>query len=232
MNQSRKPLPALTGRERNIGFGYLLFQLFLLPILLQGFNVLLPFPLGAELVNFLFFSINAIAVSVIFSRLLKKSLLRAKIAFRETVVTAIGGLALYWLCLSVMTLLLAFFLPDFVNLNDSSVAQLMQENFWLTAIGAVLLVPLAEETLHRGLVFGILYPKNAAAAYILSSALFSAIHVLSYVGLYEPLHLLLAFMEYLPAGLILAYAYRHSGTLLAPMLIHAAINAVAILTVR
>lgn len=232
MIQSRKPLPALTVKERNIGFGYLLFQMLLLPSLLQGFNGLLPFPLGAELVNFLYFSINAISVSVIFSRLLKKSLLRAGLALRKILVTALVGLALYWLCLTGMSILMTLIQPDFVNLNDSNVSALTQENFWLTAFGAVLLVPIAEETLHRGLVFGSLYPKNPAAAYILSSILFSAIHILSYVGLYEPLHLLLAFVQYLPAGLILACAYRRSGSLLTPILIHAAVNAVAIFSVR
>lgn len=232
MTQLRNPLPTLTGWERNMGIGYLFFQLFLLPSLLQFFNFLLPYPVSGALVNFLYFTINAVAVTVIFSRMLKKNLLRALRAPRETLLNVAIGLAAYWLCMTGISVLMGMLVPDFVNHNDGNIAALTAENYWLTAVGSIFLVPIAEEALHRGLVFGSLYPKNGVLAYLVSAALFSSIHLLSYVGLYGPLHLLLAFLQYLPAGLILAYAYRRSGTLLCPMLIHAAVNAIGILSLR
>ena len=38
----------------------------------------------------------------------------------------------------------------------------------------------------------------------------------------------MAFLQYLPAGLCLAWAYTKADTIFAPILIHAAVNAVSI----
>ena len=232
MHNLRTPIPTLTTKERNLGLGYLLFQLLILPGLLALFYSMLPYPIGPGLLNFLFFAINAIAVGVIFHRLLRKSVLRFCHAPKESFSAAGVGLILYWISMSSLSVMVALFFPGFVNLNDSNITNIAADQFWLTAIGAVLLVPLAEETMHRGLVFGLLYPRYPTVAYFVSAGIFSLIHVLSYIGLYEPLFLLLAFVVYLPAGAVLAYAYRRSGTLLAPMLIHAAVNAMGILSMR
>ena len=62
-------------------------------------------------------------------------------------------------------------------------------------------------------------------AYAISAAVFCAVHVLSYVGRYEPALLALNFLQYLPAGLILAWAYEKSGSILCPILIHMGVNA-------
>jgi membrane protease YdiL (CAAX protease family) len=97
-------------------------------------------------------------------------------------------------------------------------------------IGTVVLVPIVEETLYRGLIFGLL-PKRILR-YAVSVGAFCAIHVMGYIGYYEPLHLLLCFMQYIPAGLVLAYAYERSGSIFAPILIHMAINGIAMLFMR
>ena len=117
--------------------------------------------------------------------------------------------------------------PGFVNFNDVTVALMIRENPAL-ALCVILLVPVAEETLYRGLLFRGLYGKNAVFAYLASMVFFAAIHVAGYIGTLSPLHLLLSFLQYLPAGYCLCFAYRHSGTILCPILIHMAINAMAV----
>ena len=102
------------------------------------------------------------------------------------------------------------------------------DNLWIVAIGTVVFVPFAEEALHRGLIFGCLYQKSHVAGYLLSICIFAAVHIVGYVGTYSPLHLMLAFMQYVPAGLALCWAYRKSGSIFASMLIHAMINAVGL----
>jgi membrane protease YdiL (CAAX protease family) len=77
-----------------------------------------------------------------------------------------------------------------------------------------------------------LYPKSHSAAYLLSTAIFSAIHILGFVGIYSSLDLILAFVQYIPAGLILAWVYRRSGSIFAPILMHAMINAVGMFAHR
>ena len=92
----------------------------------------------------------------------------------------------------------------------------------------MILVPPAEECLYRGLIFRKLYGKNHAVAYLVSILAFACIHILGYIGTYSPLELAIAVLQYLPAGLCLAWSYTKADTVFAPILIHAAINYVTI----
>ena len=86
--------------------------------------------------------------------------------------------------------------------------------------------------LTRGLVFGALHPRSRMLAYIVSTLFFSFIHVMGYIGSFSASVLLLCFLQYIPAGVMLAWAYEYSGSILAPILIHTAVNAIAIFSVR
>lgn len=232
MNELRKPIPALSRKELYIGAGYLLFQLLLLPTILVQLSELFPAPIGVGTLNFLFFVINFLAVLLIFSKLVRKSLLRASRAPEETFVIALIGLGGYWVSMAVVSMIVTMLAPDFVNLNDSTISLIEEDSPLLMIIGTVLLVPTTEELLYRGLVFGGIYGKSPVAAYAVSATLFSFIHLMAYLTMYSPLNLVLAFFIYLPPGLVLAYSYRHSGTLVAPILIHTAINALGMLASR
>ena len=62
--------------------------------------------------------------------------------------------------------------------------------------------------------------------------LFSAIHILGYIGKASTLTLVLSFLQYLPAGLCLAWSYAKSETILTPIVIHTLINAWGIYEMR
>ena len=47
---------------------------------------------------------------------------------------------------------------------------------------------------------------------------------MNYVGVYSPLRLLLAFLQYLPAGLCLSWCYTKSGSIYGPIVMHSLIN--------
>ena len=143
-----------------------------------------------------------------------------------------AGSAVYWLCSWGYGWMLSRFFPAFANLNDGSITEMVHENFIVMLLGTAIFVPVAEEALHRGLIFGGLYPKSHAAAYILSTVIFAAVHIMGYVGVYSLPNLILAFIQYVPAGLTLAWAYRRSGSIFAPMLMHAVINAFGLFAVR
>ena len=85
-------------------------------------------------------------------------------------------------------------------------------------------VPVTEECVFRGLIFRNLWKTSAIAAYLVSMAAFSAVHIVSYIGVYCPLHLVLAFLQYLPAGIWLAWCYTKSGSIFGPIVMHAIIN--------
>ena len=219
---------SLSVQETISGFVWLAFQMLALPDILKWFNTRLGFGLNAAELNFTFYIINFLAVLLIFHDFLGRSLqqvTRHPIVFLEAVV--LGGVAyyaMYYLTAWVIRLLV----PSFANYNDASIAAMSQGNFFLMFLGTVILVPPVEEVLFRGVIFRNLYGKNKAVAYIVSIAAFGAIHILGYVGRYSPLELLMACLQYLPAGLCLAWSYTRGETVFAPIVIHALINFLSI----
>ena len=122
--------------------------------------------------------------------------------------------------------------PEFTNVNDSAITAMSRQSRTLMAIGGVFLAPVTEELLFRGLIFRNLYGKSRFFAYTLSMVLFSLIHVSGYIGLYEWKLLALCFVQYLAPALCLNLAYRYSGTLVAPILLHMLNNLAAFSAMR
>lgn len=232
MESPKKSLPTLTGKEKNIGLAYLVFQYALLPALLQLVGQVFSLGGSDTLYNFLYFSVNFICVALIFSTFLKKSILRAKRFHQVVWTTTAIGFGVFWLCSSLLHALTGLLFPEFINLNDSSLVNILGDYPVLLFVSTVVLAPVAEEVLHRGLIFGWLQEKNVWVAYGVSALLFAAIHVVQYIGLYSPGHVLIALVQYLPAGIVFAWAYHRSGCIFAPIAIHAVNNLLAILSVR
>ena len=214
------------------GFLWMAFQLLALPDVLRWLNSACGFGLNTAELNFFYYMVNFLAVLLIFHDYLDKGLgqlLRHPIVFLEAVV--LGGAAYYALNY-LSTWVIRLLVPAFSNYNDASIAAMSQGNYFLMFIGTVILVPPVEEVLFRGLIFRNLYGKNHIAAYIVSILAFAAIHILGYLGRYSPLELLMACLQYLPAGLCLAWSYARGETIFAPIVIHAAINFLTIRTLR
>ena len=232
MSNSPKLAVSMNDKERIWGFLYLLAELFALPAALEAMNRLLPAPLPDAWLNFLYFALNFIFTCFLFRSFLRRCLARIGKNTGDFLLVTAAGFGIYYLCNLVLNSLILLLAPDFANLNDGNIAQQVSSNVPIMFIGTAILVPVAEELLHRGLVFGSLYGRNPYIAYIFSAILFSAIHILGYVMVYPLPHLLLAFLQYLPAGLVLAWAYRKSGSIFAPILIHATVNTVQLLSLR
>ena len=225
-NASISPCP--TRRESRNGLLYLAFQFLLLPSLLTYINLQLDIPLSDAELNFTFYLINFIAMVVIFHDFLGHSArqaLRHPIQLLQAVILGTVG---YFACAQAFTWAMGHFLPTYANYNDQSIAAMARGSFFLMSIGTVILVPPYEECLFRGLIFRNLYGKSKWAAYLVSILSFAMVHILGYIGTYTPLELLLAVLQYLPAGLLLAWTYTKSGTLLAPITLHALINFITI----
>ena len=222
---------APTHQETLNGLVYLAFQLFLLPAILQWFNGRLSRPLNTAELNFVFFFINFLAVLLIFYSYLGKNLRQAVQHPIEVCQAVILGLVAYYVCFYLVQQVICLLAPDFSNYNDASIAAIMgANNSFLMCIGTVVLAPPVEECFFRGLIFRNLYGKSPWLAYILSILAFAVIHILGYIGAYSPLALVMAVLQYLPAGIWLAWSYTKANTLFAPILIHAVINAYALLT--
>lgn len=219
-------------QEEVFGSFYMVFQLLVLPLALLALNEKLAAPFNEGKLNFLYYAINFAAITLICRRFLLQSLrdgLRRPFA---TVWYAILGYLGNHALSQLLSAAIFSLCPQFSNINDASIAQMLHADFPLIAIGTIFLVPVAEETVFRGLVFRKLYDRSPLVAYTLSMALFALIHVMGYIGFAEPLVLLLCFLQYLPAGYALAFAYRRSGSICAPILMHVLVNAVGIYSMQ
>jgi len=232
MKKTRTSAPCPTSRETIGGFCYLVFQFLLLPSILYMGNDQLQHPLTDAELNFVFYLINFLAMLVIFHDFLGRSFAQAVRHPIDLIEAVILGFVAYYACHYLTEALIRILLPGYSNYNDSAIAAMKQTNSFLMIIGTVVLVPPFEECFYRGLIFRNLYSKNQLAAYIVSILAFSVIHILGYIGQYAPLELFMAFLQYLPAGMCLAWSYVRGDTLFAPILIHAAVNYIAITGMR
>jgi len=81
-------------------------------------------------------------------------------------------------------------------------------------------VPLTEELFFRGFAFGAMRARwRRTTAILASAAFFAAVHLQ-----------LIHFLPILALGVVLAYAYDRTGSLVAPVMVHAVNNLVAILS--
>lgn len=232
MAKSQRPSNSLTQSELLLGWAYLIFEVLFLPALLIMANAALHYPLGTAWINFIYFCVNFVAVIILFRHFLGKSVISLGKDLLRTVKGAFLGFCVYYVSNLAMTELMHFLFPWFSNINDQNVASLLQMDFYPMLIGTVVLVPFAEEVLFRGLVFHSLYTKNHFLGYLVSTVLFCAIHVLGYIGTYDPLTLGLCLIQYIPASLCLAWAYTQADNIFAPILIHTLVNVMGVMAVR
>lgn len=116
------------------------------------------------------------------------------------------------------------------NLNDIAISARAGGAPHATVLIVVLLAPFVEETLFRGLVFGSLKTRSRGLAYLVSCLLFALLHVWQFAVVNRDIAYFLLMVQYLVPGLVLAWAYEHSGTLWASAALHAAANALSIWT--
>ena len=219
----------LTRSELWLGWIWLLFELFLLPTLLVMANAWANYPLGSSWINFLYFCINFLVVLVIFRRLLGHSVIHLGNHLGSCLKAAFLGFCVYYVTTRAMNELISFLYPGFSNVNDSNVSSMIRLDYVPMVIGTVILVPITEEVLFRGLVFRSFYGMNRMLGYILATAIFCAVHIISYIGSADPLTLVLCFIQYIPASVCLAWAYAESDNIFAPILIHMVVNLMGIL---
>ena len=222
----------MTRREVYYGFVYLIVQFFLLPPVISLVLPFLPESFTDARINFIYYLVNFIAVTVILRKFLWQNLERMSMYPGYLFRVVLLGLARYIVLNTLVGTLLVQLDPSYFNANDSAIAEMVQSDLTLIAAGTILLVPVAEESLFRGLIFANLRKYNRVIAYLVSITAFSVIHITGYLGVYTPLQLLISFLSYLPAGLCLAWAYEKADTIFAPILIHAAVNAIAIYGMR
>ena len=224
----KKPTP----NETVFGFLYFVLQLIIIPGIVMSVIMMLPRDISITIVNFVYFSVNFVVVLLIFRKFLVANF-KSLLAYPwHTLRCAAIGLLIYIAGNTLFDLVIITLVPDFANVNDAAILEMVQKHYTLMSIGTVFLVPIAEECFYRGLFFRNLYDKNPILAYLVSMVAFSLAHVLNYVGMESFRTLALCFLQYLPAGFALAWSYRRSGSIFAPVLMHMVINQTGMLLMR
>ena len=223
---------SMSRTEKILGWLYMAFSLIALPGLLAWLNAQLADPMNEGTLSFVFYLTNFLFILGIFRRFLRDSLVAAWRDIWNFIQAVVLGYVAYWAASEAMEFIMSHLLPGFSNINDAAITAMAKSNYTLMLIGVVFLVPLAEEMLYRGLIFRNLWQDSKVAAYLLSMAAFAAVHVLGYIGSEDITTLLICFLQYLPAGLCLAWTYTKADNIFAPIVVHALVNAIAIGALR
>ena len=222
-----KFLPNLTRSERKWGLLTFAFCMLLLPSLLM---LALPHYSAARL-NFTAYFITVGAGLYVLQRYLLHNLAIAITHPFYCVYYAVLGYLGYTVFSNMVTSAVYWIAPGFVNLNNENVSAMLDSEFALMAFTTVVLAPISEECLFRGILFRGFYDRSPVLAWVLSVGLFAVMHLAGFIGSYSPLELLLAFVQYLPGGIALCFAYHRGGSIFSPILTHAIINLMAVLSV-
>ena len=226
------PILLPSQKELRHGRRYLAFETVFLGYFLRLFVSLFELGWDSARLNLTFFCLNFAVTVVLFRFFLKKSACAAVKRVPIILATVVVG---FFVCYGLTTLVgmaIVALEPAFFNVNNKNLSSISQQHYWLTTVCTIFLVPVTEELLHRGAVFGGLRRTSRVLAYGVSTAVFAMVHISTYIGHYEPRILLLCYLQYIPAGLCLAASYDLTGSIVTPILIHAVINAVGTLAMR
>ena len=232
MNNSKRLSVKMTKNEYIWGYFFLLMYLLLLGRLLRLVFVALDWDVystaGQARLNFVYFALNFLCALGIFHRFLWKNLGTVGRRFWGFVQAVILGWVFYQAVSYLVTLGLYWLRPSLQNLNNEYIVKQASREFLRIAVGTVFLAPVTEECLFRGLIFQGLHKKSRVFAYIISTLAFALIHVLGYLGSYGWGDMLLILLQYLPAGVALAWSYEKADSIFAPILIHMLNNAISL----
>lgn len=222
----QKPL-SVTPTDRETVFGVILlpfyavlFQMFAIWLASSVFHV----GLSAAVINACYYALNLLSVLLIFRDFLLRNLrtLRA-----DRIPAAFVAFPIYLVLSTLVSQVILRILPDFQNRNNGTVYAVLDTSPLLMIGLSVIVAPLVEETLFRGLIFGRIRRKSRVLAYLITALCFSAIHVVGYLGLLSPLEIAASILQYVPASVVLCGLYEYSDNLIPPILLHAIINLVA-----
>jgi membrane protease YdiL (CAAX protease family) len=190
--------------------------------------------------EFAFHGANFLAAVIIFRKYLATSWNIPHATCLLILRQAFLGAFLAWLANLLTNDLIFYYLPKYFYYDDfgphfynvlkqNTLAAQLEENKLLTSITIVFLVPIWEEVFHRGLIFGTLYRKNIAVAYIVSILLYAFLPLVSLLGEMPTDYIIISFLQYIPISVMFAWIYTQTESIFCPILAHFLLNGLSIL---
>jgi len=211
--------------EKVAGFCYLPFYFALLPLLIALIGALLGLSLSLLTTNICYYAINLLFVVIVYRHFLARSF--RSIRFWDLVQAVILGFAMYYAGNILLGMLLSVLKLQPTSYNNETVHTLVSANRWVMIVSTIVVAPLVEELLIRGLVFGTIHKKNRIAAYVVSILLFSLMHVWQYIPTQGLMPALLSSLLYIIPSIALGWTYEKAGNIWAPIFLHAIVNSIS-----
>ncbi|MDR0905327.1 MAG: CPBP family intramembrane metalloprotease [Oscillospiraceae bacterium] len=217
--------------ESVIGIIYIPFHAYFLPMLLYFILDAVGLRLAEPRMDLIYYGISALFLLCAMSSYWKATIRDLKKTVFRTIQAVFLGYACYFLANFIVDIVMSFFMDNLTNPNSAAVIDSVELNPNMMLVVTVLLAPIAEETMFRGALFGTLRKKSRFAAYAVSALLFAVYHLWGYLVGGWGADILVYALQYIPAGIALAWCYEYSGTLVAPVVLHALINLIATVTI-
>ncbi|MDD4715144.1 MAG: CPBP family intramembrane metalloprotease [Oscillospiraceae bacterium] len=230
--KEKKDFRSLMSRKETAN-GWLLLPVYFvaLPFLLSLLSNLLHYRFQVRVqedqVNLIYYGLMAVGVLFLFRSFLGASLRRL---FQKPAASAAVVLAGFFVYFGLQVLLSPLAV-QLKNLNNERLVSQALQNPLMICFMTVVLAPLVEETLFRGVVFGSIRKRSRILAYLISALLFSLLHVWQQVFTTGDFSYLLLLLQYLAPSVVLAWCYEKNGSIWASMLLHGAINGVSLISV-
>jgi len=210
--------PELSRREALLGLLYIPFHTLGLPQLAAALAYAHP-GFTVAMANGLIYGVGTVFLALVFGRRLFYHYNRWVDNAGTVLMTFCYGIMLFYALNFVVGWLLQRLGVDIhANPNNQSIFALEGMDYRVTRAMALFLAPLLEETLFRGVLFGVLRPRHRLAAYAANFVLFAALHLWQFIG--SGPELWLYALQYLPVTIALCWAYEKTGCLWTPILLH------------
>ena len=226
-NGRRRPWrPRLTRAERYRGWVFFALYLFLFPWLMGWVQRSYPGEFPVAEANAAYYLIIAALTFLVLWSFLRQGFHLLLDWLPENLFAFITGLAGGW---AATRLVLLIPLPV-ENPNLMSYPEQYALAPFATVIILVVLMPVVEEPLFRGLLFGTTRKYSRVLGYVLSTFVYAFYCVWQFVYAYGEVDFryLLLFVEYLPMSLALTWCYDNGGSIWSPIALHMVINTVTL----
>lgn len=226
-NRQRRPWrPQLTQAEMGRGWVFFALYVLLFPWVMGWVQRSFHGELPVAEANVVYYLLSATLVFLVFWTFLKHGFHLLLDWLPENLFVFGTGLA-GWAVLSF----LAWLIPLPVeNPNLLSYPEQYALAPLATVVILVVLMPVVEEPLFRGLLFGTSRRYSRILGYLLSTLVYALYCVWQFVYAYGTVDFryLLLMVEYLPMSLALTWCYDNGGSIWSPIALHMVINAVTL----
>ena len=216
-------------RERICGFVWLQIHVILLPLFLVPVLYLM---LGADKLtdagaNVIYYLISFLFVIIVFWNFLRESFDRFVGNLRGAVLAMVIAYALQL----VLTLGLQALMSVFGELetpNNDAINELANIEYKKIFAVAVLMAPITEEVLFRGVLFGSLARRHRWLGWVVSVAVCCLYHGWQFAVVEQDWTVLIAAAEYIPLTVAITYCYDRTQTIWTPIFFHIFTNSLAL----